>query len=122
MNGCQSLTAQNYQAIGPTKLFRGFDLDVADGELLCLLGPSGSGKTTLLRMIAGLEQFGRWRNLPGRPRDIQPVATQPAYRHDVSGLCPLSPSFGTREPVFTRCGSVTSRAVIDKLGGVAQLR
>jgi len=31
------------------------DLDVADGQVLCLLGPSGCGKTTTLRMIAGLE-------------------------------------------------------------------
>lgn len=30
-------------------------LDVAAGEVLCLLGPSGCGKTTTLRMIAGLE-------------------------------------------------------------------
>lgn len=28
-------------------------LDVADGELMCLLGPSGCGKTTTLRMIGG---------------------------------------------------------------------
>ncbi len=31
-------------------------LDVADGELLCIVGPSGCGKTTLLRVLAGLEQ------------------------------------------------------------------
>ncbi len=31
------------------------DLDVASGEILCLLGPSGCGKTTLLRLIAGFE-------------------------------------------------------------------
>lgn len=42
---------------GAVLLFDGFSLDVADGELLCLLGPSGSGKTTLLRMIAGLEEL-----------------------------------------------------------------
>ncbi len=42
---------------GSAQLFDGFNLDVADGELLCLLGPSGSGKTTLMRMIAGLEQL-----------------------------------------------------------------
>lgn len=30
-------------------------VEVADGELVCLLGPSGCGKTTTLRMIAGLE-------------------------------------------------------------------
>jgi thiamine transport system ATP-binding protein len=33
----------------------GVDLDVADGEVVCVLGPSGSGKSTLLRTIAGLE-------------------------------------------------------------------
>ena len=31
------------------------DLDVRDGEFLCLLGPSGCGKTTALRLIAGFE-------------------------------------------------------------------
>ncbi|WP_245811783.1 ABC transporter ATP-binding protein [Actinophytocola xinjiangensis] len=31
------------------------DLDVRDGEFLCLLGPSGCGKTTLLRIMAELE-------------------------------------------------------------------
>lgn len=36
-------------------------LEVAAGEIVCLLGPSGCGKTTLLRLIAGLErlQVGR---------------------------------------------------------------
>jgi len=33
-----------------------FSLDVADGELVCLLGPSGSGKSTLLRMVGGFEK------------------------------------------------------------------
>ncbi len=31
------------------------DLDVAPGEVVCLLGPSGCGKTTVLRIAAGLE-------------------------------------------------------------------
>ncbi|MGK0276520.1 MAG: multiple sugar transport system ATP-binding protein [Ilumatobacter sp.] len=33
----------------------GFDLTIADGELLVLVGPSGCGKSTVLRMLAGLE-------------------------------------------------------------------
>ena len=40
---------------GRSQLFQKFNLEVVDGELLCLLGPSGSGKTTLVRIIAGLE-------------------------------------------------------------------
>ena len=31
------------------------NLNINDGELICLLGPSGCGKTTLLRLIAGLD-------------------------------------------------------------------
>jgi iron(III) transport system ATP-binding protein len=31
------------------------DLDIRDGEFVCLLGPSGCGKTTLLRIVAGLD-------------------------------------------------------------------
>jgi len=37
------------------------DLEVADGEIICVLGPSGSGKSSLLRAIAGLEPDARGR-------------------------------------------------------------
>jgi len=38
------------------KAIEGFDLDIREGEIVCLLGPSGCGKTTVLRIIAGLEE------------------------------------------------------------------
>lgn len=34
-------------------VLRGLDLEVAPGELICILGPSGCGKSTLLKIIAG---------------------------------------------------------------------
>lgn len=43
------------KAFGPVPVIDHLTLEIAEGELVCLLGPSGSGKTTLLRIIAGLE-------------------------------------------------------------------
>ncbi len=37
-------------------VLNGFNLEVQQGEIVCLLGPSGVGKTTALRIIAGFER------------------------------------------------------------------
>ncbi|MBC7305919.1 MAG: ATP-binding cassette domain-containing protein, partial [Dietzia sp.] len=34
---------------GSLKVLKGISLEVAAGEVLCLVGPSGSGKSTFLR-------------------------------------------------------------------------
>ncbi len=52
------------ELVGLTKQFSGnnvaavhdVNLNVADGEFLCILGPSGCGKSTTLRMIGGFEE------------------------------------------------------------------
>ncbi|HEX9821927.1 MAG TPA: ATP-binding cassette domain-containing protein, partial [Methylomirabilota bacterium] len=41
-------------AYGPIEALRGIDLEVREGELVCLLGANGSGKSTTLRAISGL--------------------------------------------------------------------
>ena len=42
---------------GSHHVLHGVDLDVAKGEVVCLIGPSGSGKSTLLRCINALEAY-----------------------------------------------------------------
>jgi polar amino acid transport system ATP-binding protein len=40
---------------GALEVLKGVDLEVAKGEVICILGPSGSGKSTLLRCVNLLE-------------------------------------------------------------------
>ncbi|HEU5156209.1 MAG TPA: amino acid ABC transporter ATP-binding protein [Streptosporangiaceae bacterium] len=44
------------KSFGPVEVLRGIDLDVAGGEVVCVIGPSGSGKSTLLRCVNLLEE------------------------------------------------------------------
>jgi polar amino acid transport system ATP-binding protein len=50
------LSLQNiHKRFGELEVLKGVDLDVAKGEVVCVLGPSGSGKSTLLRCVNLLE-------------------------------------------------------------------
>jgi polar amino acid transport system ATP-binding protein len=44
-----------HKRYGDNEVLRGVDLEVAKGEVVCVLGPSGSGKSTLLRCVNLLE-------------------------------------------------------------------
>jgi polar amino acid transport system ATP-binding protein len=46
-----------HKRFGRLEVLKGIDLEVARGEVMCLLGPSGSGKSTFLRCINHLEKI-----------------------------------------------------------------
>ena len=66
------LSLQGLQvAYGGIRAVKGIDLEVAQGELVCLIGANGAGKTTTLRAITGL---------------VRPAAGRIAYDgQDISG-------------------------------------
>lgn len=45
------------RTFGDFKAISDIDLDIGEGEVVCIIGPSGSGKSTLIRCINLLESF-----------------------------------------------------------------
>lgn len=50
-----------WKNFGNLDVLKGIDLEVAPGEVACLIGPSGSGKSTLLRCVNHLEKVNAGR-------------------------------------------------------------
>ncbi len=50
-----------HKRYGRLEVLRGITLEVARGEVMCILGPSGSGKSTFLRCINHLENINAGR-------------------------------------------------------------
>ncbi|MDP8978541.1 MAG: amino acid ABC transporter ATP-binding protein [Actinomycetota bacterium] len=45
-----------HKSFGPLEVLKDVDLEVAAGDVVCVIGPSGSGKSTMLRCINRLEE------------------------------------------------------------------
>ena len=46
-----------HKSYGDLEVLKGVDLDIAPGEVVCVIGASGSGKTTMLRCVNFLETY-----------------------------------------------------------------
>jgi polar amino acid transport system ATP-binding protein len=57
MSGAMVLAEGVHKRFGRLEVLNGINLEVAHGEVMCLLGPSGSGKSTFLRCINHLEKI-----------------------------------------------------------------
>ena len=90
------LSIEGLQAwYGSSHVLQGIDLEVARGEIVCLIGRNGAGKTTTLRSVMGLVARVRGRvvfdgaDLVGRPvhvRHARGLGYVPEERRIVQGL------------------------------------
>jgi iron(III) transport system ATP-binding protein len=79
-----SLTFENVQRrYGDHLALSGFSLEIAPGEIVCLLGPSGCGKTTLLRVAAGIEKPSSGRVLINNREVAGPARFVPPEQRSV---------------------------------------
>ncbi len=67
---------------GTVLVLRGLSLQLAAGEVLCLLGRNGAGKTTLMKTILGLAD----RRAGSIRLDSAEIGTMPAYRIPCLGV------------------------------------
>jgi NitT/TauT family transport system ATP-binding protein len=63
----QNLNKVFYKKNNSVVALHDINLEIQEGEFVCLIGPSGCGKTTLLRILAGLEKAssGEFQIRPG---------------------------------------------------------
>jgi len=91
---------------GDAAALAGANLELARGEVLCVLGPSGAGKSTLLRVVAGIQEpsAGVVRVL-GRDIGRMPARSRSRFRHELVGFlgqhaeAALSPDLRMRDAV-----------------------
>jgi len=60
----------------PKPVLAGIDLEIQEGEFVCVLGQTGCGKSTLLRLVLGCEQPASGRILIDEKEHRQPDSTR----------------------------------------------
>ena len=68
---------------GTFEALKGIDLEIAKGEVVCVIGPSGSGKSTLIRCINRLEEFSKDSSIRVSDIPVVPGRTLTKVRTEV---------------------------------------
>ncbi|AWZ06489.1 amino acid ABC transporter ATP-binding protein [Streptomyces sp. ICC1] len=72
-----------HKSFGANHVLRGIDLEIARGEVVCVIGPSGSGKSTLLRCVNLLEEPSEGRVFVGGTEVTDPDVDIDAVRRRI---------------------------------------
>jgi NitT/TauT family transport system ATP-binding protein len=87
---CKNLAVDLGTGSGKRRIVDGVDIDIAQGEFVCILGESGVGKTTLLRVFGGLTPpvDGSILELGGRPIEGPPDGAVVVFQNYAASLFP----------------------------------
>ncbi|MFJ3421048.1 amino acid ABC transporter ATP-binding protein [Streptomyces sp. NPDC086082] len=84
MTGTPEIHVQGlHKSFGTNEVLRGIDLEIAQGEVVCVIGPSGSGKSTLLRCVNLLEEPSAGRVFVGGTEITDPDVDIDAVRRRI---------------------------------------
>ena len=72
-----------HKSFGANEVLRGIDLEIGQGEVVCVIGPSGSGKSTLLRCVNLLEEPSKGQVFVGGTEVTDPDVDIDAVRRRI---------------------------------------
>ncbi|MFF4213883.1 amino acid ABC transporter ATP-binding protein [Streptomyces sp. NPDC001796] len=72
-----------HKSFGDNEVLRGIDLEIGQGEVVCVIGPSGSGKSTLLRCVNLLEEPSKGQVFVGGTEVTDPDVDIDAVRRRI---------------------------------------
>ena len=98
------------KSFGDLAVLKDINVEVREGEVVCIIGPSGSGKSTLLRCInqmevpTGGEIYYKGENLCSKEADIRKFREEVGMVFQKFNLFPLKSVLGniTLAPVLTK--------------------
>ena len=98
------------KAFGDLEVLKDINMEVGEGEVVCIIGPSGSGKSTLLRCINQMETptagevFYKGENLCDKSADIRKFREEVGMVFQKFNLFPLKTVLAniTLAPVLTK--------------------
>ncbi len=110
------------KSFGDLEVLKDINLEVSEGEVVCIIGPSGSGKSTFLRCINQLEKptsgdvFYKDANLCAEKADIRKFREEVGMVFQKFNLFPLKTVLGnvTMAPVLTKHKNKTEAAELAK--------
>ncbi|MEU1163194.1 ATP-binding cassette domain-containing protein, partial [Streptomyces sp. NPDC005921] len=93
-----------HKSFGENEVLRGIDLEIGQGEVVCVIGPSGSGKSTLLRCVNLLEEPTQGQVFVGGTELTDPDVDIDAVRRRIGMVFQQFPhhTAGSRLPAMNR--------------------